>query len=162
MTELQESILFPAPENSIEFMELTKKKETAQRAKCLCLEKMGKHPLMNVSIMNQRDKRKLLEMVRTMMEEETEEHIIKDFNDLCCERLFGGEEDYSKFKISGGTQPAEPPPIDELKIDPIAIALEYDVKYPMKPVVMDCGGNAIEIDQRGHNGPYGIGLPSSI
>lgn len=110
--------------------QLAHKKEMAQRAKCLCLESMGMHPLFNVSNMNMRDKKKLIEKVRVMLDEETEEWITNEFNELCCEKLFGKEGDYTTYNICQGTQFCEQPEIEEWKIDPLEVAVEYTKQFP--------------------------------
>jgi hypothetical protein len=118
----QEMIFFPETPD-----ELQHKKDMAQRCKCICLEKMGKHPLLNVSCMTTRDKKKLLAMVFEMMKE-PEEEIIAEFNQLCCESIL--EEDYMTYSVGGQTEPPVEPPIEAWKIDPLEVALEYSRKFP--------------------------------
>ena len=118
----QELIFFPETPDKLQHM-----KDMAQRCKCLCLEKMGKHPLFSVSCLSQRDKKKLVMAVLAMMNE-PEDDIIKDFNDLFSEELFSG--DYTRYGISEKTQPAESPAIEEWKIDPLEVSAEYSRKFP--------------------------------
>ena len=124
MTELQESIMFPSSKTIEELEEiayleeLQRKKDKALRCKMLCLEKMGKHPLFNVSNMNQREKKKLIVMVREMFDNVPDIDIINDFNEMCSESIFDLKEDYTTYSIKNPVGMAEPPPFEcDMKIE---------------------------------------------
>lgn len=71
------------------------KKEKALRIKCICLIRMGKSPLCDVSRMNNYDKRQLLKMVNELFENGDDDEIRKEFNENVNDILFtGGSSEY--------------------------------------------------------------------
>ena len=90
---------------------------------------MGLPPLTDVKSMNNRDKKKLIKLTGDLINAEDEAEITRDFNDLICETLFSKNDDYTKYSIKVKVKAPCDPPIDELLIDPMEVALEYDRKF---------------------------------
>lgn len=75
------------------------KREMVQRVKCLSLVKLGKHFMYNTYDLNQKDRKKLQEIMWSYNDIEPEE-IIKEFNELVCETLDNIKDiDYSKLPV---------------------------------------------------------------
>lgn len=113
MTELQESIMFPSKEVEEETeITLQIKKDRVMRCKAICLERMGKHPLFSVSCLNQREKKRLVEMVQEMFWNMPDEIITAEFNELCSETIFDLKADYTAYSVSEPIGFPEPPPFN--------------------------------------------------
>ena len=97
MTEVQENQFTKEVEEeepialTEEEVEFNKKREKAQRVKCICLFEMGKSPIQNVSALSHKEKLELLGKVKEMFENEDENIIIEKFNKICSDTIFGGD-----------------------------------------------------------------------
>lgn len=73
-------------------------REMLQRVKCLSLHKMGKSIMINTNLLNNRDKKKLQEIMYTY--NDIEKHtIIEEFNNMVNDELFEADIDYSKLPV---------------------------------------------------------------
>lgn len=75
-----------------------KKKEYITKIKVVALDKMGKHPLMNPSYFKKKEKEELMSIMHVLLQQD-EENITLLFNEICNERLFDANSDYSTFPI---------------------------------------------------------------
>lgn len=80
--------------------ELEQLKQKATKLKVILMERKGKHPLQNISLLNKRDKdlfeKELEELWNTMSDEE----ITNEFNSICCDRIFTEGTDVSNYRAS--------------------------------------------------------------
>lgn len=135
---VETAIEFPAREYQDEEIpvfsaDIQRQKDLVFRAKCLSLEQMGLSPLTDVKGMNGRDKKKLLNLTADIINNRDEEDITADFNELICEKIFNKTDDYTKYAIHCKVRPPCDPPIDELIVNPLEVALEYDrIHFPKK------------------------------
>lgn len=75
------------------------KREMTQRVKCLSLNKMNKHFMMNTIDLNTKERKKLQQIMWSYNDIDHEK-IIEEFNELICEELDNVKElDYSKLPV---------------------------------------------------------------
>lgn len=72
--------------------------EKILRCKIIALNDMGKHPLMNIKLFNKLDKQILFDKVKQLLDK-PDDIIIKQFNEVCEERLFCNGTDYSNYNV---------------------------------------------------------------
>jgi hypothetical protein len=73
-------------------------KTKAMKCKVICLDKMEKHPLMNPSYFNKKDKERLVELM-TEWFSKSDEEIDKWFNDIVNDRILANGLDYQHYPI---------------------------------------------------------------
>jgi len=117
MTEKQEFIFTCADEE-----ELDKLKTRAMKLKVIVLDAWDKHPLQNPSLFNNRQKQRFTDEIKVLWNTMSDEQINKEFNDICCSRLFTEGADVS-------TYPCYEP-----------------VGTPNHSVLYDPAGNLVEVD----------------
>lgn len=74
------------------------RREMLQRVKCLALDKMGKHYMINTNNLTRKEKNKLQEFMHQYNDID-HEIIIQEFNDLVCNDLDDVKTDISKLPI---------------------------------------------------------------
>ena len=74
------------------------KKEYITKVKVIALDKMGKFPLTNPSYFSQKEKKQLISLMEEVMKQ-SEEDITLIFNEVCNEKIFSPEADYSTFPV---------------------------------------------------------------
>ncbi len=94
MTDKQEFLVTCSNEE-----ELNKLKEKAMKLKLIVLDNWDKHPLQNPSLFNKRQKDKFTAELKSLWNTMTNEQIDKEFNDICCSRLFEVGCDISTYPI---------------------------------------------------------------
>jgi hypothetical protein len=86
-------------------------KDKAMKCKIIALDKMEKHPLLNPSYFNKREKTKLVEIM-TEWFSKSDVEIDKWFNDIVNERILCGDTDLNAYPIydlsKGANGPAGP------------------------------------------------------
>lgn len=82
-----------------EQQEKMKRKAFITKVKVIALDKMGKHPLMNPSLMRQKDKQALIVVMDEVIKSMSEQDITLMFNDICNEKLFASNSDYSTYPV---------------------------------------------------------------
>jgi len=75
-----------------------KRREYITKVKCIALNKIGKHPLLNPSTFRQKEKKQLIKAMEEVMTL-TEEEITKQFNEVCADEIFCEGIDYSLYPI---------------------------------------------------------------
>ena len=118
MTEKQEFIFTCADED-----ELNRLKDKAMKLKVIVLDTWDKHPLQNPSLFNKRQKERFTNELKVLWNTMTDEQIEKEFNDICCSRLFDAGCDISNY-------PCYEP-----------------VGTPNHSVLYDPAGNSVEVDK---------------
>jgi len=78
--------------------ELVKHRDHITRVKVISLSRMGKHPLANGSLLCATDKRKLIETMEKVLLL-TDGQIEREFYDVCIEKIFDSNCDYSTYPI---------------------------------------------------------------
>jgi hypothetical protein len=94
MTEKQEFIFTCADED-----ELEKLKTRAMKLKVILLDTWDKHPLQNPALFNKRQRDRFTSELKSMWNSMTDEQIDKEFNEICCERLFVAGADFSNYPV---------------------------------------------------------------
>jgi hypothetical protein len=74
-------------------------KDKIQRCRTIALDEIGKHPLQNLSYLSNKERNKVFERIKELYETESNESIIKQFNDLCSEKLFNNKADISTYPV---------------------------------------------------------------
>lgn len=120
-------------------------REKLMKCKIIVLNDMDKHPLMNPKYFNKREKDELLKKVRDLFDTLSYDEITTKFNDVCNERLFGSNVDYSNYTTYVDTRfPEQQKKIDDE--EPELEKLKEDIKTN-KLIVQDIAGNILEIDK---------------
>ena len=73
-------------------------REMLQRVKCLSLHKIGKSIMTNTNILNNRDRKKLQEIMHSYNNIDHKD-IIDEFNNMVNDEIFENDIDYSKLPI---------------------------------------------------------------
>lgn len=73
-------------------------REMLQRVKCLSLHKIGKSIMTNTNLLNNRDRKKLQEIMHSYNNIDHKE-IIDEFNNMVNDEIFENDIDYSKLPI---------------------------------------------------------------
>jgi len=92
MTERQEFIFTCKDED-----ELNRLKEKAMKLKVILLDDWDKHPLQNPALFDKRRRERFEKELKDMWYKMTDEQIEKEFNDICCGRLFADGVDISAY-----------------------------------------------------------------
>lgn len=122
--------------------EITHIRDKLMKCKVICLDKMGKHPLMNPKYFSKSEKDKLLGMVREMFDNNTIAEITEQFNEVCCDKLFNNNTDYSNYPVYVDNRfPEQQNKIEEEQ--PAFDKLVEDIKTN-KLLNQDIAGNTIE------------------
>lgn len=79
--------------------ELPLMREKLMKCKIICLDDMENHPLINPKYMSDKNKKMLIDKIKQMLENETDENITKRFNEICNERLLDNKSDYSNYPV---------------------------------------------------------------
>lgn len=74
-------------------------REKFMKCKLIALDEMGKHPLHNPKCFSSKEKKELLDKVTYIFDNETLENITNKFNEICNEKLFNQNADYSTYPI---------------------------------------------------------------
>ena len=75
---------------------VSKKREIITKAKVIALSKMDCYPLCNPSFFSKKDKKKLMDLMRDILELE-ESEMTEEFNEVCIDKIFTEKADYSSF-----------------------------------------------------------------
>ena len=94
MSEQQEFIFTCADETELERL-----KHKAMKLKVIVLDTWDKHPLQNPSLFNKRQKERFTNEIKVLWNTMSDEQIEKEFNDICCERLFNAGADVSTYPV---------------------------------------------------------------
>ena len=86
---------FETTEQKIQY---DKKREYIIKVKVIALNKIGKHPLINPSYFNQKEKKFLIKTMEEVMTQ-SEEELTKQFNEVCADEIFNTGADYSTYAI---------------------------------------------------------------
>lgn len=122
--------------------EITQVREKLMKCKVICLDKMGKHPLMNPKYFSNLEKDRLLVMVREMFDNYSIKEITEKFNEVCSDKLFNNNTDYSNYSVYVDNRfPEQQNKIEEEK--PAFEKLVEDIKTN-KLLNQDIAGNTIE------------------
>jgi len=68
------------------------------KIKVIALDKMGKHPLMNPSLFHKKEKDQLIKLMEEVMKEDNDVIEVL-FNEICSERIFHPNAEYSSYPI---------------------------------------------------------------
>lgn len=79
--------------------ELPLMREKIMKCKIICLDEMEFHPLINPKYINDNKKKILLNKIKLMLENETDENITIKFNQICNEKLLDNKSDYSSYPV---------------------------------------------------------------
>ena len=89
----------------MEFVETDEKqklqewKDKVLRVKTICLDKMNKYALTNVSLMPTKEKNLLLDKVKEYMETLHDDEITNRFNSLVCNKILTETSDYTNYHV---------------------------------------------------------------
>jgi len=72
------------------------KREYITKVKVIAIDKLGKHPLSNPSTFSTREKNKLIELMKEVMNQ-SDEDILKAFNEIVNNVLFAPESNYINY-----------------------------------------------------------------
>jgi hypothetical protein len=75
------------------------KRDYITMVKVISLDRLGKNPLANPSFFRRREKEELKLLMEHIIGDMSEEEIQKEFNEVCCEKLFTAGADYSCYSI---------------------------------------------------------------
>ena len=92
--------------------ELQKFKDKAVRLKVIVLDKMDKSPLINPKLFDRRDRKKFEAELKKAWVSLTDDEIIKEFNEIVCDRIFADGVDISTYPCLQTSEPELP---EELK-----------------------------------------------
>ena len=92
--------------------ELQKFKDKAVRLKVIVLDKMNKPPLINPKLFDRRDRKKFEAELKKAWVSLTDDEIIKEFNEIVCDRIFADGVDISTYPCLQTNGPELP---EELK-----------------------------------------------
>lgn len=90
--------------------------ELIQRAKVICLYRLNKPILSDVKSFRPKEKKELIALVKELLETQSEDYIIKEFNEIADDKLFQPLDDYTTYPIIEKSYPSNPP-IEEWKVD---------------------------------------------
>lgn len=76
-----------------------KKRDYITMVKVVAIDKLGKYPLSNPSSFSTREKNKLIEQMKTIIDTYSEDQLKDEFQKTCTEVLFVPGVDFSKFPI---------------------------------------------------------------
>ena len=79
--------------------ELNKYKTRAMKLKIILLDSWDKHPLENPACFNKRQKERFTKELENLWNKMNDEEIDKEFNDICCSRLFNSGSDISSYPV---------------------------------------------------------------
>jgi len=82
--------------------------ELIQRAKIICLHRLNKPILSDVKCFRPKEKKELIDLVKKLLETETEDYIIKEFNEIADDKLFQPLDDYTTYPIIEKSFPSIP------------------------------------------------------
>lgn len=85
--------------SNITFSEdVRKRRDIINKLKVICLHKMGKECLANVSLMSHEEKKTLINLMNEYYYS-NEENITSEFNKICNDKLFSPGKDYSNYPV---------------------------------------------------------------
>lgn len=85
--------------SNITFSEdVRKRRDIINKLKVICLHKMGKECLANVSLMSHEEKATLIKLMNEYYYS-NEENITNEFNKICNDKLFSPGKDYSNYPV---------------------------------------------------------------
>ena len=79
--------------------ELIKKKQLVQRAKSVCLDRLGKHPLTDISTFRPLAKKQFIADVQKLIDTVPEDEITILFNEIIVDKLFQPNDDYTCYNV---------------------------------------------------------------
>lgn len=88
-----------AEEETEEDKEKVKRKRYITKVKLIALDKIGKHPLDNPSTFRLKDKTKVMDMMKQIIDTYTEEQVTQEFFSICDEKLFSPTSDYTNYPV---------------------------------------------------------------
>jgi hypothetical protein len=74
-----------------------KRKQYITKVKVIALNRLHHPALSNPSNFTQKEKMKVIDMMRSILDTETEDSITKEFNDVCEDKIFNPKMDYSTY-----------------------------------------------------------------
>lgn len=74
------------------------KRDYITKVKVIALDRLGKHPLSNPSFFRKREKEELKLLMEHIINDMSEDEIAKEFNEVCCEKLFNAGADYTYYR----------------------------------------------------------------
>lgn len=84
---------------SPEELELLDMKEKAMKCKVIALESLGHNPLTNPTMLNKRDKKKVLDVMTKWFHTKSDEEINDEFNDIVLCKVLNETDDYTKYGV---------------------------------------------------------------
>jgi len=86
-------------EHNVTISERQRQKNVVTMYKVVALDLMGKHPLTNTSTLYKKEKHMLLEKVKDLMAQFSEDEIKVFFNDVCTAKIFDQNTDYAVLPV---------------------------------------------------------------
>ena len=82
-----------------EELDKLKQREYITKVKVIAIDRLGKFPLSNPSFFRRREKEELKILMEHIIKDMNEEEIQREFNEICCEKIFAPGVDVSQFPI---------------------------------------------------------------
>jgi hypothetical protein len=76
-----------------------KKRNYMTKVKVIANNMLGKPPIANPSFYNKKDKAKMIEYMDYVINNYTEDDLTKEFNEICTDKLFDEDTDYSTLPV---------------------------------------------------------------
>lgn len=76
-----------------------KKRNYITKVKVIANNMLGKPPIANPSLYNKKDKAKMIEYMDYVINNYTEDDLTKEFNEICTDKLFDEDTDYSTLPV---------------------------------------------------------------
>ena len=76
-----------------------KKRNYITKVKVIANNMLGKPPIANPSFYNKKDKAKMIEYMDYVINNYTEDDLTKEFNEICSDKLFDEDTDYSTLPV---------------------------------------------------------------
>ena len=74
-----------------------KRKQYITKVKLIALNRLGFEPLSNPYNFTQKEKNKVMDMMRVILDNDNEEKITIEFNEVCDDKIFNPKMDYSSY-----------------------------------------------------------------
>lgn len=78
---------------------INERRDYITKVKVIALDSLGYAPLTNPSTLRQKEKNRIMDSMRLVMDTLSEEELTRKFNDICDDKIFDPKCDYSNYPV---------------------------------------------------------------